>query len=1344
MTATSVIVAPRGDGDATTGLRALGPGSCPDEDCVISFLERELPPARAAAVEAHLDACPSCRRLVAVLAQEGSETPLVRMGLLPCGERIAQFEIEGLIGRGGMGDVYAARDTTLRRRVAIKLINAGLSDSPEARARVLVEARAMARLSHPNIASIYSAGEYEGQPYLALEHLSGTTLRHRLDQGPLPASEAIEIARGIASALAEAHAHGVLHRDLKPQNVMLPRDGRARVLDFGLAKVRREAFDVRGESVFETQDPAIRGTPAYIAPEQWRGERSAEPADIWALGVILYEMVSRRRPYQEENAIGYALKVAEVNPVPAPSPSPGTPERLVELIARCLDKDAARRPTAAELARRLESIGAGEALRVAAELERAAAAWMNHGETERDLWDGLALERAERALSDSAVSLAAPATRFLTASVERARRRAKRRSQALVLLGAAASIAAVVAAVMAASSHRHAERAERGEERATKQRASALIEGASAAFARGEHLEAKAKLRQGLELGDSAAGRALWSTLEREPLLWTRTLGSGVFDVQLSPSGAEFAAGGQDRTVYVVDLATLRARSLRGHRDQVYKVAYAPSGRWIASSSWSGELRLWSLPDGGSRVLTASGPRAAAMVFEPGGERLFVAAVEGPIRAIDVNGGDARVLSESAARDLTLDAEGALWAAGVDGHVRRFDRTTGALLADLAVSPVPASAIAVARESGAIAIGGDDGRIRVIDRAAMLLQTLEGHRSKIVRVRAALAGRWVSIAEDKSARLWAPDGTSLALGDPDRALWGLDVDAKGETAVVAGLDGKVRRWDLTKRAAAPAGGAHADGATSLAFGDGVLYSGGYDRAIRSWDLADGTPLGALLGHQGTIYGLARSGEFLASASHDGTVRLWRVPAGVELALLSGHRGGVYALAFDPSGKSLATAGSDGTVRRWTLPAGTAVAVRRTPSPLFALAWSPRGDLLASAGADKTIEIADTKGRVTATLVGHVASVWGLAFHPEGHELASASHDGTLRLWDLATKRGRVVARLEARAYSVAFLPDGERVAVSSADGRARVFSLSTGAPLELSGHRAEVNQVRVDPTGRLAATASDDGTVRVWDLETGWQVWRSSADARLRDTRGRWTCKATLGGEVELWEGDVRVSRSVAQGASSIVALEGGCLSLEGGAARLYDRAGTARDLAPLASAIAADGDGRAWVSTDERLLAFDVAGGKVDERPGERGVTALLPLSDGRVALGYSNGLIELSGASASTLESTSAAGAVTRLVEGPMRTIAAGWESGALGVFSLDNGARLIRAALHGPIVALSSDGGVFEATSEVGQRLAPIDVLSRDYCALLRQLWAEVPVVWRDGLPVVLAPPGGHRCS
>ncbi len=1332
---------------------------CPDDDTVLAFLDRRLDPPRMQALEVHLDRCSACRKVVGALADELATptAPETRapptQGLLWSGDRVDAFEIEALIGRGGMGDVYAARDTQLRRRVAIKLITASLDASPEAHARILVEARAMARLSHPHIAAIHSAGEHHGRPYLALEYLEGETLRHRLDRGPLSLPEALAVGCAIASALAEAHRHMVLHRDLKPQNVMLARDGRARVLDFGLAKLRPSALDPRGESLFETDEPGVRGTPAYIAPEQWRGEVAGEPADVWALGVILYELVSGKRPYQETSAISYAVRVADAQPVPPPPALPGTPEALVAVIERCLSKSPAARPTADQLATLLGELEGAEPVRVALELERAAERWESRGEKPAELWAGAALTRAERVLAQGAVPLAISAMRFLSASTSRARAASRRRVLALSVLGSAAALSALIAAGAAVQSARERARAEAREAEAIRERAAALVEGAAASLARGAHHEARAKLRAGLELEDSAAGRALWGALEREPLTWSRSLGSGVFDVAFAPRTGLIAAGAQDHTVYLIDPRTLAVRSLRGHTDQVYQVAFSIDGTWLASASWSGEVRLWAVGSGGVRVLRPPGPRVAAMVFDGPGTELIVAELDGPIRALRVDGSGERLLPGTKARDLALEVRGgseALWAAHADGHLRTYDLATGAARLDVAVSSSPLTSVSTGL--GRVAVGGEDGVVRVLGGSGEVQATHPGHQAKVVRVRWADRHRLVSIAEDKTARLW-PSGR--VIGGRDAALWGLAAD--GEWAVIGGVDGVLRRWDLARVEDSPDGASHTDGATSVAFGDHLLYSGGYDRAIRRWDLLEGRPRGALLGHTGTVYGLSRHGSTLASASHDGTVRLWDLERDVTTHVLSGHERGVYAVAIDPSGTQVVSGGSDGTVRWWSRASGRAGRVAREHgAPVFALAWSPTGDRVASAGAGPAILIHDARGRGPLRLTGHQGNVWGLAWSPDGRTLASASFDKTVRLWDPGggARAHRVLAKLDARAYGLAFTPDGAELVVASADGRAHLIDVATGERRALTGHRAEVNQVRVSADGKWIASASDDGTVRVWDRASGWPAWRDRAlhpRVWASDRRGRWTCLATLEGPLELHEEGARrfsVALDAPLTSAQLRATDGGCAVIgASGVARLYDATGLARDLTPGAAAIEPGADGSVWVVAGDRLQHYDARAQRLSERPIDRGVTAVVPLEDAdgraeRWALGFENGRVELVGAGVA-MESTPG-GPVQRLALGPRGTLLAGWVSGEVGLWRLDNGARLDGARLHGPIAELSGEGGTWVATSELGGRLRPSDVFARDRCALLRRVWDEVPVTWRDGLPVVAPRPETHPCA
>jgi serine/threonine-protein kinase len=267
------------------------------------------------------------------------------------GSRIAHYEILELLGAGAMGEVYKARDQRLGRVVALKFLPAELTRDPSARRRFLHEAQAAALLDHPNVATIYEVGESEGgRVYLALAFYEGETLQRKLERGPLPVPEAVGIARQIARGLSAAHQRQIVHRDVKPANIVVLPDGTVKLLDFGLAKM------IGATSL--TRLGASPGTPAYKSPEQTRGEKVDRRSDLWALGVVLYEMLTGRQPFrgEYEQAVIYSI----LNETPKPL-GPELPPELSEVIDRALKKDpAGRYATAEELKEDLEVIPLGE------------------------------------------------------------------------------------------------------------------------------------------------------------------------------------------------------------------------------------------------------------------------------------------------------------------------------------------------------------------------------------------------------------------------------------------------------------------------------------------------------------------------------------------------------------------------------------------------------------------------------------------------------------------------------------------------------------------------------------------------------------------------------------------------------------------------------------------------------------------------------------------------------------------------------------------------------------------------------------------------------------------------
>lgn len=223
---------------------------------------------------------------------------------LPPGQRLGAYEVGTKIGEGGMGQVYRAHDVKLGRDVAIKILPASVSQDPDRLARFEREAQAVASLSHPNVVSLFEFGAHEGQPFVVMELLEGQTLRDALVSGPLPVRKAIEVATQIARGLAAAHDKHLIHRDLKPENVFLLRDGQVKILDFGLARVLTDAPAGTGatETIARTNPGTVMGTVGYMAPEQVRGGPVDARTDLFALGAVLYEMVSGSRAFQRETA----------------------------------------------------------------------------------------------------------------------------------------------------------------------------------------------------------------------------------------------------------------------------------------------------------------------------------------------------------------------------------------------------------------------------------------------------------------------------------------------------------------------------------------------------------------------------------------------------------------------------------------------------------------------------------------------------------------------------------------------------------------------------------------------------------------------------------------------------------------------------------------------------------------------------------------------------------------------------------------------------------------------------------------------------------------------------------
>jgi WD40 repeat protein/tRNA A-37 threonylcarbamoyl transferase component Bud32 len=1017
-----------------------------------------------------------------------------------------RFRILRPHARGGLGEVFVARDEELGREVALKKIQDCHADHPENRARFLREAEITAGLEHPGVVPVYGLGRYaDGRPFYSMRLIRGESLKEAIERfhgtdGParylgarsLDLRQLLGRFLAVCNTVAYAHSLGVLHRDLKPANIMLGSYGETLVMDWGLARYfgRADTQDQPAPAGPEagldsslTRAGRTMGTPHFMSPEQAGGRLDlvGPASDVYGLGASLYCLLTGKPPFAEadSSAILFNVQCGMF-----PRPRSRNRQVPVALEAICL-KAMALRPE-----------------------DRYASA--------RALADDI-----EHWLADKPVA-AYPEP--WTARLERWERGHRGVVGGAVVLGVVGMTFAVALVLLAAAAEREVREQHRANvQQRLAQEAARLHRGAEAQ----QFLARRYLYFSRINMADRAwqearVGRMLGLLEEqrRGPLsgedyrgfewyyLWR--LGHGSRDtfrghtgevrcVAFSQDGARLASGGDDGLVNVWDAARGRlALPVRAHALPVFAVAFSPDGRRLASAAADGTVKVWDAVSGREAfTLPGEDGPVRCVAFSPDGTRLATGSNGPAVRVWDANTGrPVLTLSGHTLQVLAVaySPDGKRLVTGAaDRTARVWDAVTGRPLTSFEGHTDCVTGVAFGPDGRHVVSGSADWTARVWDAAGGRERcSFTGHKDRVFGVAFSPDGRHVaSSSEDQTVRVWDALGGRevLTLKGHTRDVTCVTFRPDGKRLASGSADGMVKVWDAAAGPESWTLRGHEMDVNRVAFNpDGSrLATGSDDATAKVWDARSGETLLTLRGHNGCVDGLAFSGDgtTVVTGAEDRLVKVWDARTGRLISTLSGHTGKVRAVACSPDRRHAASGSNDHTVRVWDLVTGQAVLTLRGHSAkVVGVAFSADGRRLASASHDSTVRVWDAAtGRELFTLSGHTDPVLAVAFSPDGRHLASASLDQTVRVWDAAT--GQEVFTLRGHTgmvTCVAFSPDGRRLATGANDWKVMVWDAATGQEaLCLPGHGNTVTSVAFSPDGSRLASASDDRTVKVWE-----------------------------------------------------------------------------------------------------------------------------------------------------------------------------------------------------------------------------------------------------------------------
>lgn len=953
--------------------------------------------------------------------------------------KAGDFELLKVIGKGGMGMVYTARQASIDREIAVKMIRSEYARDKNVQSRFIREAVVTGDLDHPNIVPIHELGKAQnGILFYVMKHVRGVPWHKVI--GIQSIEENLDVLMKLCDAVAFTHDRGVVHRDLKPENVMLGDYGEVMLMDWGIAA----SFDVKGKAQRISDDTPSAGTPAYMSPEMALADnaRIGPWSDTYLLGGILYEIIGGFPPHHGENVMNCIMNAAQN--VIRPTEARG---ELLEIALKAMALEPEKRyksvKTFQEAIRNYikhaESItlynSAQEELERAEEtkdyndyasalfsFKNALKIWPEFEDAKEGIREACffyakcAYEKKDYDLAESLLDPDDETHKELHAKSikEKIARDSRLRRIRMLTYGVAVLAMGIIVVLTGAFFWIRAEK-----EKAVAAEKKAKI--AQSNEARQRRKAERENYFNIIDLADKKLQDGLIDQaeelLERSPAsyrgwewgwllqhckterLTLRGHSDIVESAAYSPDGTLVLTGSKDKTAILWDVQTgKKIFVFSNHSGEIYDVSFSPSGDRAITKTRDGMMKTWDIRTGEELVnLPATADNLKTVVYSPDGRYEVVRMLDDTVRIRDIASN--RVVSElkghtNYVRSVAFSPDGSLIVTGsLDNTAIVWEVETGRKMITLTGHSDGIRDVTFSPDGHSVMTGSLDHTAKIWDiRTEQGELILEGHRN------------FVTSAD------FAPDNRFIATGSNDNTviLWNLDTG------------GAVRSFT-----------GHSKGVLCVAFApDGKhIASGSHDETINIWDVETGDIVFTITGHSHSIYDVAysRDGKFIVSASWDKTAKVWDADNGKEILTLEGHSAPVICVAVSPNGRLAATGSKDKTIIIWDLKTGNRVkTLKGHGHSVYDIAFLPNGKFLVSGSWDKTAKIwnLDT-GAPVSSLRGHSDSLYAVAVSPDGRRILTGSWDKTTKIWDTETARELLtLTGHEDGVYTVGFSPDG--------------------------------------------------------------------------------------------------------------------------------------------------------------------------------------------------------------------------------------------------------------------------------------------------------------------------------